>query len=113
MQREATEPLYLDLHLEAGATFEQPLPAGHNAFVYVYRGDLAAGGTAVRPPAHGHPGQHRRQRRRGAASAGAEGARGHPDRRPAAERADRAVRPLRDEQPQPQPRSSRRWSDFR
>ena len=35
-----TEPLYLDLHLEPGAAFEQPLPAGHNAFVYVYRGDL-------------------------------------------------------------------------
>ncbi|MDT9000765.1 pirin family protein [Paucibacter sp. APW11] len=38
MQREATAPLYLDLHLEPGARFEQPLPASHNAFVYVYRG---------------------------------------------------------------------------
>ena len=48
MQREATEPLYLDVHLQAGATFEQPLPAAHNAFVYVYRGELAIGETAVR-----------------------------------------------------------------
>ena len=40
VQKAHTEPLYLDLHLEPGATFEQPLPAGHNAFVYVYRGEL-------------------------------------------------------------------------
>ncbi len=38
--REATQPLYLDLHWQQGARFEQPLPAGHNAFVYVYRGAL-------------------------------------------------------------------------
>jgi quercetin 2,3-dioxygenase len=49
MQREGTEPLYLDLHFEAGARFEQPLPAAHNALVYVYRGDhLLVGDTAVR-----------------------------------------------------------------
>jgi redox-sensitive bicupin YhaK (pirin superfamily) len=47
MQREVTEPLYLDLHLAPGAGFEQPLPAGHNAFVYVYRGSLSIGGTPV------------------------------------------------------------------
>lgn len=47
MQREGTEPLYLDLHLAPGATFEQPLPAAHNAFVYVYRGELAIAGTPV------------------------------------------------------------------
>jgi redox-sensitive bicupin YhaK (pirin superfamily) len=42
MQREHTEPLYLDLHFPAadGVVFEQPLPALHNAFVYVYRGGL-------------------------------------------------------------------------
>jgi redox-sensitive bicupin YhaK (pirin superfamily) len=42
IQREHTEPLYLDLHFPAtdGAVFEQPLPAAHNAFVYVYRGAL-------------------------------------------------------------------------
>ncbi len=48
MQREDTEPLYLDLHLDAGATFAQPLPAAHNAFVYVYRGELAVADTVVR-----------------------------------------------------------------
>jgi len=47
MQRELTEPLFLDLHLEPGAVFEQPLPAGHNAFVYVYRGALRIAGTPV------------------------------------------------------------------
>ena len=45
VQRATTEPLYLDLHLDAGARFEQPLPAGHNAFLYVYRGALRAGDT--------------------------------------------------------------------
>jgi redox-sensitive bicupin YhaK (pirin superfamily) len=47
VQRERTEPLYLDMHLEPGARFEQPLPAGHNAFVYVYRGAVQVGDTAV------------------------------------------------------------------
>jgi len=48
MQREDTEPLYLDLHLAPGARFAQPLPAAHNAFVYVYRGEVQIGETAVR-----------------------------------------------------------------
>jgi redox-sensitive bicupin YhaK (pirin superfamily) len=47
MQREVTEPLYLDLELPAGATFEQSLPAGHNAFVYVYRGAVTIEGSDV------------------------------------------------------------------
>jgi len=47
MQRESTEPVYLDIHLQPGARFEQPLPPGHNAFVYVYRGALDVAGTAV------------------------------------------------------------------
>ena len=45
--REATVPLYLDLSLPAGARFEQTLPAGHNAFVYVYRGEIAIAGQVV------------------------------------------------------------------
>ncbi len=53
VQREHTEPLYLDLHLQPGVRFEQPLPAGHHAFLVVYRGSLsvggAASGTVVRP----------------------------------------------------------------
>jgi len=47
MQREVTEPLLLDLHLEPGAAFEQPLAAAVNAFVYVYRGALRIAGTPV------------------------------------------------------------------
>jgi redox-sensitive bicupin YhaK (pirin superfamily) len=47
VQREHTEPLYLDLHLEPGASFEQALPEAHNAFVYVYRGALALGEQPV------------------------------------------------------------------
>ena len=47
MQREVTEPLYLDIELPAGATFSQALPAGHNAFLYVYRGGVKVGGTDV------------------------------------------------------------------
>ena len=47
MQREVTEPLFLDLHLEPGAAFEQPLAAAVNAFVYVYRGALRIAGTPV------------------------------------------------------------------
>ena len=45
--REGTAPLYLDLHLPAGARFEQALPPGHNAFVYVYRGEVAMSGQRV------------------------------------------------------------------
>ena len=45
-RRAGTEPLYLDLHLDAGARFAQALPPGHNAFVYVYRGELTVGDGA-------------------------------------------------------------------
>jgi quercetin 2,3-dioxygenase len=47
MQREATAPTYLDIHLEPGARFGQALPAAHNALVYVYRGALSIEGTEV------------------------------------------------------------------
>jgi len=47
MQREVTEPLYLDLEIPAGASFAQALPSSHNAFVYVYRGALQIGDTDV------------------------------------------------------------------
>ena len=40
VQREATQPLYLDIELPANATFEQKLPPGHNAFIYVFRGQV-------------------------------------------------------------------------
>lgn len=45
--REGTQPLYLDLHLPAGTRFAQPLPEGHNAFLYVYRGEVAVAGQTV------------------------------------------------------------------
>lgn len=47
VQRAGTEPLYLDLHFEAGSHFAQTLPAGHNAFVHVYRGELRIGDDTV------------------------------------------------------------------
>ncbi len=47
--RDATAPLYLDLHLPAAARFEQRLPATHNAFVYVYRGTVSIAGQQVPP----------------------------------------------------------------
>lgn len=45
--RPVTEPLYLDLHLPAGSHFTQPLPAAHNALVYVYRGAVRIAGETV------------------------------------------------------------------
>ncbi len=42
----ATDPLYLDLHLDAGAQADIDLPATHNAFVYVYEGQAKVGGGA-------------------------------------------------------------------
>jgi redox-sensitive bicupin YhaK (pirin superfamily) len=47
MQRDVTQPLYLDLSLPAGASFKQALPAKHNAFVYVFGGELKIGATKV------------------------------------------------------------------
>ena len=47
VQRAVTEPLYLDLHLDAGGVFAQPLAASHNAFVYVYRGAVRIEGSDV------------------------------------------------------------------
>jgi len=45
--RDITQPTYLDLHLPAGARFEQTIAPGHNAFVYVYRGEVTVAGQAV------------------------------------------------------------------
>ena len=49
-------PTYLDVALPAGRTFEEPVPRGHTALLYVYQGALAVGGsrpskgTSVRAP---------------------------------------------------------------
>lgn len=45
--RDTTQPNYLDLHLPCGSRFAQKLPAGHNAFVYVYRGEVSIAGRTV------------------------------------------------------------------
>lgn len=46
--RPTTEPLVLDIVLPAGASFELPVPAGHNAFAYVYGGvAVEIGGSPV------------------------------------------------------------------
>lgn len=44
-----TDALYLDLQFSGPHSFAQPLPAAHNAFVYVYRGQVTV---------HGADGQH-------------------------------------------------------
>ncbi|WP_291988591.1 pirin family protein [Candidatus Accumulibacter sp. ACC007] len=41
----STEPLFLDVRLPAGTSFTQPLPAGHNAFIYPYEGRLGVGAS--------------------------------------------------------------------
>ena len=47
VQREHTQPLYLDLEIPAGVSVEQPVPQGHNAFFYVYRGEVVVDGKGV------------------------------------------------------------------
>jgi hypothetical protein len=36
-------PSYLDVGLPAGSTFEQPVPRGHTAILYVFEGEVAVG----------------------------------------------------------------------
>jgi len=48
MTREITEPLYLDIHIPAGARFETAIPSSHNAFIYVYRGAVKVGDEGVK-----------------------------------------------------------------
>jgi redox-sensitive bicupin YhaK (pirin superfamily) len=47
VQQPATDPLYLDIGLDAGANFEQALASGHSAFAYVYEGEVAVGAELV------------------------------------------------------------------
>lgn len=47
VQREVTEPLYIDVELPAGETFSQAIREGHNAFLYTYRGEVTVDGKAV------------------------------------------------------------------
>lgn len=39
----ATDPVYIDVALAAGASWEYDLPEGHNVFVYVYEGGVEIG----------------------------------------------------------------------
>ncbi|QNP40112.1 pirin family protein [Lysobacter solisilvae (ex Woo and Kim 2020)] len=39
----ATDPLYLDIALDAGQGWEYTLPEGHNAFAYVFEGEATVG----------------------------------------------------------------------
>jgi redox-sensitive bicupin YhaK (pirin superfamily) len=43
----ATEPLYLDVKLDAGTRFETAVASSHNAFVYVYDGAARIGDAAL------------------------------------------------------------------
>ena len=47
VQQPATDPLYLDIRLDAGANFEQAIASVHNAFAYVYEGEVAVGAELV------------------------------------------------------------------
>ena len=47
VQQPATDPLYLDIGLGAGAKLEQPIPVGHNAFAYVYEGEVGIASETV------------------------------------------------------------------
>ncbi len=47
VERPTTEPIVLDIALPAGTRFDVPLPAGHNAFAYVYEGSVDVGGDAA------------------------------------------------------------------
>ncbi len=40
-RRMTTDPLFLDVQLPAGVTFSQTIAQDHNAFLYVYEGDVA------------------------------------------------------------------------
>ena len=47
VQQPATDPLYLDIGLGTGANLEQPIPFGHNAFAYVYEGEVGIASETV------------------------------------------------------------------
>ena len=45
-----TEPLYVDIELAAGQSLDIPVPASHNAFLYVFEGQVQCDGREV--PTH-------------------------------------------------------------
>jgi quercetin 2,3-dioxygenase len=52
IKQPATDPTYLDVALEPGATFVQPLPADYAAFLYVFEGVIRVGSEANPVRAH-------------------------------------------------------------
>ncbi|MDD3353535.1 pirin family protein [Zoogloea sp.] len=46
----STAPLFLDVRLDAGGSFEQAIPEGHSAFVYPYAGSLLIGADGQQKP---------------------------------------------------------------
>lgn len=49
VQRPTTAPLYLDVHVQAGQRLSLPIPTTHNAFLYVYEGQLQIGPEGEAP----------------------------------------------------------------
>lgn len=45
--RQDTEPMYLDVHMPKGASFENEIPSSHNAFIYACRGEVEVSGAKV------------------------------------------------------------------
>ena len=45
--RPTTEPLVLDITLPAGVVFQLPIPATHNAFIYVFGGAVEVGSSVI------------------------------------------------------------------
>jgi redox-sensitive bicupin YhaK (pirin superfamily) len=46
----STDPLYLDVHLPAGAVFSAPVAAGYNALLYTYEGSAEIGTAGAAKP---------------------------------------------------------------
>ncbi|MDO9173608.1 MAG: pirin family protein [Actinomycetota bacterium] len=53
VQQPATQPLYLDVRLPAGASTSLDVPRGHSVFVYVYEGNALLGSGAQRETGRG------------------------------------------------------------
>ena len=49
VEQPLTEPVYLDVALPAGVSFEESLPVGHNAFVFGIEGEARIGDAVVAP----------------------------------------------------------------
>jgi quercetin 2,3-dioxygenase len=54
IRQPATDPTYLDLAVEPGATFSAPLPADYAAFLYVFEGAMRVGDGPEADTVHSH-----------------------------------------------------------